>query len=852
MMPSEYPKDEPKSFKRIRLKLLLDKLPRAIFLNILVGGILLWIVRGKVEFFNMIVWYSLLLLSMIFRILVGFKVNKYKAATENILIWLIISTIFTGLVWGSSAWLIYPAHDFGRQMLLALVLLGISGGAVSNLYASWKTLAGFVLAMMIPLFLRVIVEGGALTVSVGMIIVLFTIVILNGAKWINNNLTENILWQSKFQLQKEQLQKKEQEITALFDNSSHYLLLLSPKGKLIRANRAALLGVGLPIDAQVNQYSIWEPPWWQQDEDSQKRIRINLAKVLNGKTVSSEIEIMGEQGDPEFHELILNPIYVDNQIKFLIMEGTNVTKFKESQLKLELSEKRFRSISEATGEYLWEIDANAIYQYVSEKSEQVKGYRKDELIGRKPVEFMPVDDAAKFEAVLHQTIINRTAFKLEHKSIRPDGKVLWEQMSGVPVYDEQDSIVGFRGASITITERKHHEDELIQAKEAAEAGTKAKSQFLAVMSHEIRTPMNGVIGMAELLTDTELTSQQKGYVDTIVSSSKALLDIINQILDLSKIEAGKIELEIQPFSISEVMSSISELMSTTARAKNLIFKTEMNKNVPELVLGDSARFRQIIINLVGNAIKFTKQGQITVSVSCLKLALQSAELEINVIDTGIGISKEQLAKIFGAFNQGDSGTTRRFGGTGLGLAVTRQLVELMGGRIDVSSEINKGSIFSINISFPIVIDPKTIDGIKKEDVSSAEVIENPLEEMPVSRHILLVEDNIVNQKVAQALLKKMGYQVSIADNGRIAVEMCQNQAYDFILMDCQMPEMDGYEATISIRAGTSINKKIPIIAMTANAMAGDREKCLAVGMNDYLTKPVNNSVLKACLQKFIL
>ncbi|OFY87764.1 MAG: hypothetical protein A3F72_02680 [Bacteroidetes bacterium RIFCSPLOWO2_12_FULL_35_15] len=377
--------------------------------------------------------------------------------------------------------------------------------------------------------------------------------------------------------------------------------------------------------------------------------------------------------------------------------------------------------------------------------------------------------------------------------------------------------------------------ELLNAKEIAEHSRKVKEQFLANMSHEIRTPMNAIIGMADILQEEDLPIEQKECVDAIKLSADNLLTIINDILDFSKIESGKITFENLPFKLEEVIEGIVQTLHFTASKKSLVLTYSISNEIPKVIIGDTTRLRQILLNLASNSIKFTEKGSVKIDIQLNDQKDDFYTIQFKVTDTGVGISNDKLSGIFDSFTQASSETTRKYGGTGLGLTIAKQLIELQGGTISVNSEINNGSCFYFTLTFK-KSNLQNIE-VKTEDKSSSY---SELQDLK----ILLAEDNIMNQMLAKKIFKKWKCKLDIADNGRIAVDKLSKADYDIILMDMQMPEMDGYEATKYIRNNMSLPKsKTAIIAMTAHALVGEAEKCITLGMDDYISKPFNQRTL---------
>ena len=535
---------------------------------------------------------------------------------------------------------------------------------------------------------------------------------------------------------------------------------------------------------------------------------------------------------------------------------------------LSASEERMRLAADAARFGMYDRNMRTGSFHVSDRIKHMLGYPRDSEVSHTQVmSHMHPDDIEVGKAAYKKASdpSGDGRVYVEQRIVQCSGAVRWIATVG-RLYFEQGEPTRSLGFWVDITDRKQVQEVLREseqkhkrAQETAEAANQAKSEFLATMSHEMRTPLNGMLGMVELLLTERLTLRQRQYAELADTSAKSLLSLINDLLDIGKIEAGQLDIESVPFNLDDLLNELGNLYRLRAREKGLTFSTRQSPNVPSHLIGDPDRLRQILNNLLSNALKFTRQGEFGLSIERLDLretetSGPSATLRFSVHDSGIGIAPEVQQKLFTRFTQADSSTTREFGGSGLGLAIVKQLCEHLGGSVLLSSTPGQGSVFICELRFAQDLQAVcnasvavTTPTIEHDHRAVATQVQTPTLEH--SHKILIAEDNPINQMVAQALLQQIGYtQVTVVENGQEAVNAVQSGGFDAILMDCRMPVLDGYDATEKIR---TMGYHLPIIAMTANAAASELEKCLSVGMNDYISKPYKVATLRHTLSRWL-
>ena len=525
-----------------------------------------------------------------------------------------------------------------------------------------------------------------------------------------------------------------------------------------------------------------------------------------------------------------------------VVEALNAMRERLARQALELrnADARMATLLDSMPDLAWMKDTAGRFTAVNRAFAVAKGFSDpSEMLGKTDLDLNPPELARGYRNDDAELMVSRGTRRIEEQHVQVDGGMRLIETIKTALIDADGHLAGTAGIARDITERRQAETDR-EARRAAEIASEAKSAFLAHMSHEIRTPMNAIIGMSFLLLQAGLGAPERDRVQKLHDAAMSLLGVINDILDFSKIEAGRLDLEAIPFDLRDVIDGVVDIVGLNAQAKGLALRLELPPELPTALVGDPSRLRQVLLNLGQNAVKFTERGSVTFVVQVLERDATVAHLRFEVRDTGIGMPSDVQQQLFRPFTQGDASTSRRFGGTGLGLTISHRLVRMMGGDIDVESAPNQGSRFGFDLRCPL------------QRETQAKRVSPPPADPSVLRgaYVLLVEDNPINREIAESLLHSAGVTVAVAGNGEEALEMLARGRYDGVLMDCQMPVLDGYEATRRLRRQPQW-QDLPVIAMTADAMVGDREKALAAGMNDHIVKPIRVDEMYATLARWV-
>jgi len=630
-------------------------------------------------------------------------------------------------------------------------------------------------------------------------------------------------------------------LSATVDSLKRGILLVDEHHCIVQTNPAfcRIFGFDVPPERLVGLHE-WEVSqhvshFFPGERDFMKQVTETVARR------EAFFGHMIELHDGRILQCSFVPVWQEEKSIGHLWKFEDITERYQAEQTLKRQEEKYRNIIDNMQLGLVEMDLQHRVLYANRSYCQIMGYTAEELLGQPlhPLIMSPSEIDALRERLADRRRGISGSYELEVTTKQGERK--WLFVGAAPLYDQDKQPTGTIGINLDITHQKHLEKNLREAKQQAEDSARAKELFLANMSHEIRTPMNAILGMSQLLAKTTLAPRQSNYLHAITTSAQNLLVIINDILDISKLDAGKMTIERVGFNVARLCEQVEKTMLYKAEEKGLRFVTKVSPLIPNVVLGDPYRITQILLNLVSNSVKFTEKGEITVECEVAGYFNNQIIVAFSVCDTGVGIDPDYLQSIFQEFSQEDSSITRKFGGTGLGLSISRSLVRLMGGEIDIESEKGKGTSSHFCLFLPI----GTVNDLPQR---KSVAITNPHELH--GKHILLVEDNEYNRMLAKSFLRSAHLKVTEAENGEEAIERAQAQEFDLILMDVQMPVMDGFEATQHLRQQLGITT--PIIALTASAINGEKQRCLAAGMNDYLTKPFYEDELIQLVHDWVL
>ena len=636
--------------------------------------------------------------------------------------------------------------------------------------------------------------------------------------------------------------KQTEFLDAVLENLGDGIVACNDQAQLTVFNRATRIFHGLDSrgDIPSEQWSEYYSLLHADGKTPMQMSDIPLFRAFNGE-VLRDAEMVIDSIDGGRRNIVSSgrSIFRSDGSKLgAVVTLHDITDIKKANAKADTTTKLLQGLIDVCpiGIAVFDVDENIVMW--NPGNEKIFGWKLEEVLN-KPMPYVDESHSRQVKAIYENVRSTKKKFEGQKERYRKDGTKVDIHISVLPLLNENDELQGFMTVTIDVSDVKQREANLVASNRALEAAAVAKSEFLANMSHEIRTPLNAVIGMTDLVLMSVLTVEQQDLLKTSQTAAMNLLSIVSDILDFTKMEAGNIHVENINFDLNQVIDEVYESSKLNAETKGLKLVKAFASGGPKNpnFFGDPERIRQVLNNLISNAIKFTNKGEIQTTISFAKLDNKKTTVRFEVKDTGIGIPAEVMPRLFQPFSQADSSTTKRFGGTGLGLSLSKGLIDLMKGQLGAESTVGNGSKFWFTLQ---------LENVVQENEAGIKSLKTPSE-----YRILMAEDNSMNQKIALAMLTKLGYHADVVEHGRAAVEALKTNTYDLILMDCQMPEMDGYEATHIIRTDNTLPNDIAIIAVTANAMKGDREKCIAAGMSDYISKPVKVDILKEMLERYL-
>ncbi len=836
--------------ERDLLNQVFSHLTKGLLANLGNSAILAFVLRDVVPASTIIIWLATVWIITIARGSHYFIYRRKSLAKKHQLqrcrILFTLGVLLAGATWGSAGVFLFPATSYPHQSFVTLMLAGMVAGSTAALSEFKKTAEAYAVLVLVPVIIQLLTAGGEIHIEMAALTMIFGIImVLTSSQMHKVKKSYAVLMHDKnLELQeRRRIETELRKLSLAVEQSPVSIVITDDDGNIEYVNQTFTEVTGYsPAETIGKNPRILKSGHLPADFYEELWHTIKGGSEWRGNFLNKK-----KNGDELWEKAVIAPIFnAQQEITHFVAVKEDITEQKRNADALLASERRYRRVVNSTSEGYWLFNNEMETVEINASLLKMLGYRREEMIGRQPLDFVDEENRKVFiEQIAQMAVTDHRIYEIA--LMNKDGGNIHTIFSATTMRDENGETQGSFAFVTDIRLRKQYEQDLQAAQESAQKANRAKSDFLANMSHEIRTPMNGIIGMADLALATELSPQQRTFMETVKISADSLLVLINDILDFSKIEAGKLDLDEHPFILAETVQAAMQTVEILAKNKGLTVQFAIDPAVPPALCGDSLRFRQILLNLLSNAVKFTDEGSIKVAISHTSAPHNKVELRVAVVDTGRGIKPEMQEHIFGSFAQEESNITRQYGGTGLGLAICRQLCHLMGGDIAIKSEPGHGSVFTFTCLFA----PAEMRNLpdSKAEAKYAAVIP--------AMNILLVEDNLINRQLAGFILEQEDHQLVMAENGLEALELLSQRSFDVVLMDIQMPKMDGYTATRIIRTledGMEAKeelppelllklserlrgKHLPIIAMTAHAMSGDRDKCIAVGMDDYLTKP---------------